>query len=41
MERQEASGVASKNLPVTTRFLLSGLTRSSRGRGSALADMTS
>jgi hypothetical protein len=25
MERQEASGVASKNLPVTTRFLLSGL----------------
>jgi hypothetical protein len=28
MERQGASGVAFKNLPVTTRFLLSGLTRS-------------
>lgn len=27
MERQEASGMAIENLPVTTRFLLNGLTR--------------
>jgi hypothetical protein len=28
MERQEASGVATKHPPVTTRLLLNGLTRS-------------